>query len=183
MKNKIISVLYYTVIIILYGQSTFSVKKDSKLDACNIDTVNIDVSEKAVILTGAFQHTESDDDLTRTMVSMERTNTSNVMTETPYPTNETWMFPTYGYTNATTDENPVTFSYIENNKVQDVVNDIDCSIDLIAMDAYSMVIDVSFSYSHSLYSYLYIENLIGRNEQCPKTFVLFSITVTPVGYC
>ena len=69
-------------------------------------------------------------------------------------------------------KNPVSLSNVGNNKVQDVVNN--CSVDLIAMNANSMAIDVSSILSHPIFSYLYAENLARRNNQCPKRFTLFS---------
>ena len=179
MKNKMISALCYIVITILYCQNTFSVKKDSDLDLCNIDKVIIATGEKAVIMTGAFQHDEFYEEFTRTTDTMgrakERGNMSNIVTETPDTTDEPEMSTSFGFTNATTDKNPVTFSHVENNKVQDLIA-ANCNIDIIATTAKSIKVDVSFIYSHPVFSYLYIENLAGGNEQCPKKFALFSHT-------
>ena len=101
MKNKITYVFCQTLIIISFCKGTLSVEKYSKLDACSIDKVNIATAEKAVIRTGTFQHTESDEDFLTTN-TMDRENISNIVTETPHTTNQTEMSIKYGYANTTT---------------------------------------------------------------------------------
>ena len=77
--------------IVLYCESISSQENDSKSNNCDIGKVYIATAEKSVIKTGGSQRTKSDEDLTGTTDTMERANISNIVTGTPYPTDETGM--------------------------------------------------------------------------------------------
>ena len=65
------------------------------------------------------------------------------------------------------------FDKIRKNMIQDAASNY-CSIDLIALNGNSIM--VSFVNLHHLFSYVYIETLAGRYDQCTKKLTLFSHT-------